>query len=233
MGGCEFITQISIIQNDLSFILQRLQFPHCPVFFFLRPSIIHNSSPLKLYVLIVRTNVSLMDNHLYSVPESEVQNNCTHMPMQGVQKIRSIKRHDVRCIMTQVKSYSKRTSINTLFKVYDFVCRRFRKIAKIHYKLRHISVHVPVRPSIRMKQLGYVWAILIKFEILFITVHSPTNALFIKLGMFKIYIRIHKYRSYMFRSSTIVRELVLSLAKLMLEHLCPYRLCGGVAACLQ
>jgi hypothetical protein len=36
----------------------------------------------------------------------------------------------------------------------------------------------------------------------------------------------------MFRSSTINRELVLSLAKVMLEHLCPYRLCGGVAACL-
>jgi hypothetical protein len=37
----------------------------------------------------------------------------------------------------------------------------------------------------------------------------------------------------MFRSSTIIRELVLSLAKVMLEHLCPYRLCGGVAACLE
>jgi hypothetical protein len=39
----------------------------------------------------------------------------------------------------------------------------------------------------------------------------------------------------MFRSSTIIRELVLSLAKVMLEQsvkLCPYRLCGGVAACL-
>jgi hypothetical protein len=39
----------------------------------------------------------------------------------------------------------------------------------------------------------------------------------------------------MFRSSTIIRELVLCLAKVMLEHsvkLCPYRLCGGVAACL-
>jgi hypothetical protein len=38
----------------------------------------------------------------------------------------------------------------------------------------------------------------------------------------------------MFWSSTIIRELVLSLAKVMLEHsvkLCPYRLCGGVAAC--
>jgi hypothetical protein len=39
----------------------------------------------------------------------------------------------------------------------------------------------------------------------------------------------------MFRSSTIIRELVLNLAKIMLEHsvkLCRYRLCGGVAACL-
>jgi hypothetical protein len=39
----------------------------------------------------------------------------------------------------------------------------------------------------------------------------------------------------MFQSSTIIRELVLSLAKVMLEHpvkLCPYRLRGGVAACL-
>jgi hypothetical protein len=39
----------------------------------------------------------------------------------------------------------------------------------------------------------------------------------------------------MFRSSTIISELVLSLAKVVLEHLvklCLYRLCGGVAACL-
>jgi hypothetical protein len=39
----------------------------------------------------------------------------------------------------------------------------------------------------------------------------------------------------MFRSSTIIKELVLSLAKVTLKHsvkLCPYRLCGGVAACL-
>jgi hypothetical protein len=65
------------------------------------------------------------------------------------------------------------------------------------------------------------------------TVHSPTTALFIKLGRFKLYTRIHtKYRSYMFRSSTIIRELVLSLAEVMLIHLCSYRLCGGVAACL-
>jgi hypothetical protein len=33
----------------------------------------------------------------------------------------------------------------------------------------------------------------------------------------------------MFRSSTIIRERVLSLAKV---KLCLYRLCGGVAACL-
>jgi hypothetical protein len=39
----------------------------------------------------------------------------------------------------------------------------------------------------------------------------------------------------MFLSSTIIRKLVLCLAKIMLERsvkLCPYRLCGGVAACL-
>jgi hypothetical protein len=36
----------------------------------------------------------------------------------------------------------------------------------------------------------------------------------------------------MSRSSTIIRELVLSLAKVVLAYLCPYRLCGGVAACL-
>jgi hypothetical protein len=36
----------------------------------------------------------------------------------------------------------------------------------------------------------------------------------------------------MFRSSTIIRELVLNLAQIMFKHLCPYRLCGGVAACL-
>jgi hypothetical protein len=41
----------------------------------------------------------------------------------------------------------------------------------------------------------------------------------------------------MFRSSTVIRELALSLAKVILKHwvkLCPYtsRLCGSVAACL-
>jgi hypothetical protein len=58
----------------------------------------------------------------------------------------------------------------------------------------------------------------------------------LNLERFKIYIKIHtKYRSYMFRSPTIFRELVPSLAKVMLKHsvkLCRYRLCGSVAACL-
>jgi hypothetical protein len=38
----------------------------------------------------------------------------------------------------------------------------------------------------------------------------------------------------MFRSSTIIKELVLSLAKVILKHsvkLCPYRLSGSVTAC--
>jgi hypothetical protein len=39
----------------------------------------------------------------------------------------------------------------------------------------------------------------------------------------------------MFRSSTIIKEFVLNLAKVILKHsvkLRPYRLCGSVAACL-
>ena len=53
-------------------------------------------------------------------------------------------------------------------------------------------------------------------------VHSPTNA--------------HKYRSYIFRSSTIIGKLALNLAKVMfiLKHsakLRLYLLCGCVAAC--
>jgi hypothetical protein len=39
----------------------------------------------------------------------------------------------------------------------------------------------------------------------------------------------------MFQSTTIIREPVLSLAKVVLKRsvkLCSYRLCGGVAACL-
>jgi hypothetical protein len=40
----------------------------------------------------------------------------------------------------------------------------------------------------------------------------------------------------MFRSPTIIRELVMKLDKVILKHslkLCPYRLCGGVAACCR
>jgi hypothetical protein len=45
----------------------------------------------------------------------------------------------------------------------------------------------------------------------------------LNLETFKIYIKIHtKSRSYMFRSSTIIRELVLSLAKVMLKHSVKY-----------
>jgi hypothetical protein len=55
----------------------------------------------------------------------------------------------------------------------------------------------------------------------------------LNLEKFKIYIRIQtNIAPTCFGLSTIIRELVLSLAKVMLEHLRPYRLCGGVAACL-
>jgi hypothetical protein len=43
----------------------------------------------------------------------------------------------------------------------------------------------------------------------------------------------------MFRYTTVIREIVLSLAIVMIEHLCSYRLCGGVengnelGSCLQ
>ena len=50
---------------------------------------------------------------------------------------------------------------------------------------------------------------------------SLTNkCTFINLKNIKIYIKIHKYRSYMFRSSTIIRELALNLAKVIftLKH---------------
>jgi hypothetical protein len=59
----------------------------------------------------------------------------------------------------------------------------------------------------------------------------------LNLERFKIYIKIHtKYRFYMFRSTTIIRELVLSLAKIIfiLKHsvkLRCYMLFGDVAAC--
>jgi hypothetical protein len=58
----------------------------------------------------------------------------------------------------------------------------------------------------------------------------------LNLERFKIYTRIlTNIAPTFFRFSTIIREPVLSLAKVMLEHsvkLCPYKLCGGVAACL-
>jgi len=55
------------------------------------------------------------------------------------------------------------------------------------------------------------------------------------LERFKIYIKIHKCRSYMFPSMTIIRELVLNLAKVifMLKHSVKircYMLFGDVAA---
>jgi hypothetical protein len=57
----------------------------------------------------------------------------------------------------------------------------------------------------------------------------------LNLERFQIYIKIHtKYRSYMFRSTTIIRELVLSLAKVILKHSVKLRRCmlfGDVAAC--
>jgi hypothetical protein len=61
----------------------------------------------------------------------------------------------------------------------------------------------------------------------------------LNLERFKIYIKIHtKYRSYVFRSTTIIRELVLNLAKVIfiLKHavkLCRYMLSGDVAACCR
>jgi len=59
----------------------------------------------------------------------------------------------------------------------------------------------------------------------------------LNLEKLKIYIKkTHKYRSYIFRSTIIIRELVLNLAKVifMLKHLVKlrrYMLFGDVAAC--
>jgi hypothetical protein len=59
----------------------------------------------------------------------------------------------------------------------------------------------------------------------------------LNLGRFKIHIKIHtKCRSYMFRSTTIIREPVLNLAEVIfiLKHsvkLRRYTLFGDVAAC--
>jgi hypothetical protein len=61
-------------------------------------------------------------------------------------------------------------------------------------------------------------------------VHSPTSALFINLERFTIYTNIAPPCVTVFDHH---QGALLSLAKVTLEHLCPYRLCGGVAACLQ
>ena len=67
-------------------------------------------------------------------------------------------------------------------------------------------------------------------------VHSPTNALLLNLEKSNLLQNTHNYRSYMFRSSTIIRELVQSLAKVIFllktsVKLCHCILCGDVAAC--
>jgi len=52
-------------------------------------------------------------------------------------------------------------------------------------------------------------------------VHSPTNALLLNLEKFKtLHENTHKYHSYIFRSSTILRELVQNLANVifLLKH---------------
>jgi hypothetical protein len=58
----------------------------------------------------------------------------------------------------------------------------------------------------------------------------------LNLEKFKIFIKIHSYRSYMFRSTTIIRELALNLAKVIfiLKHsvkLRRYMSFGDVATC--
>ena len=59
-------------------------------------------------------------------------------------------------------------------------------------------------------------------------VHSPTNALFIKTWKsLNLHENTHNHRSYMFRSSTILRELVQSMAKVtfLLKHSVKLRHC--------
>ena len=60
----------------------------------------------------------------------------------------------------------------------------------------------------------------------------------LNLEKFKFTLNTHNYRSYMFRSSTILRELVQSLAKVilllkLLVKSCRCILCGDVAACRE
>jgi hypothetical protein len=65
-------------------------------------------------------------------------------------------------------------------------------------------------------------------------VHSPTNVLLLNLERFKIYIKIHKnIAPTCFDHSTIIRDLVLNLTRVILKHsvnLRRYMLFGDVAA---
>ena len=72
----------------------------------------------------------------------------------------------------------------------------------------------------------------------FYIVLSPTNALLLRLEKFYLQENTRNYRSYMFRSSTILRKLVQSPAKIifLLKYSVKlYRciLCGDVAACRE
>jgi hypothetical protein len=133
--GCEFITKISIIQSDLSFKLELLQFPHCPAFI----ASVNNSHQQSIKVVLVDCEIKCSSHGQLFIECSWVRSAeqlYTHAHAGGT------KNTDVRCIMTlnvkwwwpfQGRSYSKRTSINSFTKVYDFVGREFRKIAKIYY----------------------------------------------------------------------------------------------------
>ena len=70
------------------------------------------------------------------------------------------------------------------------------------------------------QQANYVQVLWSPSEKNLYIVHSPTNALLLNLEKFNIHYNTHNYRSYMFRSSTILRELVQSLAKVifLLKH---------------
>ena len=70
------------------------------------------------------------------------------------------------------------------------------------------------------------------------TVHTPTNSHFIKLDkVLKFVLKITLTCSYMFRSTTVIRETSLSLAKVIFRlrfgKNYVVMLCGGVAACCQ
>jgi hypothetical protein len=82
---------------------------------------------------------------------------------------------------------------------------------------------VPMQLPIKRILVIFIVALCILKSILF--THQQMHYL-LNLERFKIYTGIHtNIATYMFRSSTIIRELVLCLAKVMLEHsvkLCPY-----------